>query len=79
MISTSKKGNIINNYFNEYYIANKEVDISKLRLQKNEVSEVKWFNKYEIIEKIKNNYSGITDKEGCWDYLIKYYEILSKN
>lgn len=79
MISTNKKGNIINNYFNEYYIANKEVDISKLRLQKNEVSEVKWIDKYEIIEKIKNNYSGITDKEGCWDYLIKYYEILSKN
>lgn len=79
MISTNKKGDIINNYFNEYYIANKEVDISKLNLQKDEVSEVKWMDKYEIIEKIKNNYSGITDKEGCWDYLIKYYEILSKN
>ena len=29
-----------------------------------------------IIEKIKDNYNGITDKEGCWEYLIKYYEWL---
>lgn len=25
-------------------------------------------------KKIKNNYNGITNKEGCWEYLIKYYE-----
>ena len=78
-ISTNKKGNIINNYFNEYYIANKEIDITKLQLQKEEVSEVKWIDKEEIIEKIKDNYNGITDKEGCWEYLIKYYEWLDNN
>lgn len=22
---------------------------------------------------------GITDKEGCWEYLIKYYEMIHKN
>ena len=26
-------------------------------------------------EKIKDNYNGITDKYGCWEYLIKYYEM----
>ena len=26
-----------------------------------------------------NDYSGITDKEGCWEYLIKYYEMSDKN
>ncbi len=73
-ISTNKKGDIINNYFNEYYIANKEIDTTKLQLQKEEVSEVKWMDRVEIIEKIKDNYNGITDKDGCWEYLIKYYD-----
>lgn len=47
VISTNKKGDIINNYFNEYYIANKEIDTTKLQLQKEEVSEVKWIDKNE--------------------------------
>lgn len=73
-LSNNKKGDIINNHFNEYYVVNKNLDETKLKLQKEEVSEVKWINKEEIIEKIKDHYNGITDKEGCWEYLIKYYE-----
>ena len=76
--STNIKGDIINNHFNEYYIANKEIDETKLKLQEEEVSEVRWIDKDQIIEKIKDNYNGITDKEGCWEYLIKYYEWLEK-
>lgn len=72
--STNIKGDIINNHFNEYYIANKEIDETTLQLQEEEVSEVKWIDKNEIIDRIKNNYNGITDKEGCWEYLMKYYE-----
>lgn len=74
--STNVKGDIVNNHFNEYYIANKEVDETKLQLQEEEVSEVKWIDRDEIIEKIKDNYNGITNKEGCWEYLVKYYEWL---
>lgn len=77
-ISVNIKGDIINKHFNEYYIANKEVDEKRLKLQKEEVSEVKWINKEDIIEKINNNFDGITDKEGCWDYLKKYYEWAEK-
>ena len=36
-------------------------------------------DKNEIIERIKDNYNGITDKEGCWEYLIKYYEMSEKS
>ena len=78
-ISTNVKGNIINNHFNEYYIINKDIDISNLTLQEEEVSEVKWVEKDDIIKRITNNYDGITNKEGCWEYLIKYYEWLDKN
>lgn len=74
--SSNIKNNIVNNLFNEYYIVNKEVNVTKLQLQEEEVSEVKWIDKDEIIEKIKDNYNGITNKEGCWEYLVKYYEWL---
>ena len=67
-ISTNIKGDIINNHFNEYYIARKDIDETELKLQEEEVSEVKWIDKDEIIERIKDNYNGITDKEGCWEY-----------
>ncbi len=73
-ISCDTKNEIINKHFNEFYIINKDIDISKLTLQTEEVTEVKWINKDEIIKKIKNNYEGITNKEGCWEYLVKYYE-----
>ncbi len=77
-LSTNIKGDIVNNHFNEFYISNKDIDETKLKLQGEEVSEVKWVDKNEIIEKIKDNYNGITDKEGCWEYLIKYYEWLEQ-
>lgn len=72
--STNIKGDIVNNHFNEYYIANKEIDETKLKLQEEEVSEIKWVDKENIIARIKDNYNGITDKDGCWEYLIRYYE-----
>ena len=77
-ISKQEKGDIINNHFNEYYIATKDIDETKLKIQEEEVSEIKWISKDEIIEKIKDNYNGITNKEGCWEYLITYYEWLEK-
>ncbi len=74
VVSSNKRGDIINNYFNEYFIASKDLDETKLELQEEEVSAVKWMEKEEIIERVKNKYDGITDKEGCWEYLVKYYE-----
>jgi isopentenyl-diphosphate delta-isomerase type 1 len=76
VISTNIKGDIVDNHFNEYYVVIQDLDESKLVLQEEEVSEVKWMDKEVIIDKIKNNYNGITNKQGCWDYLVKYYEWL---
>lgn len=72
--SVNIKGDIINNHFNEFYIVNKDIDVNELTLQTEEVSDAKWFEKEDIISRIKNGYEGITQKGGCWDYLIKYYE-----
>ncbi|MBQ2835918.1 MAG: NUDIX domain-containing protein [Clostridia bacterium] len=68
------KENIINNHFNECYIITKQVEISEIKLQKEEVEEIKWFSKQEILERINNNFDGITDKTGSWNFLKKYYE-----
>ncbi len=78
-LSSNISRNIINNHFNEFYVVNKNIDENKLKLQAEEVSEVKWIDKEDIIKRINDNYNGITDKKGCWDYLIRYYQWIDKN
>lgn len=73
-ISTNIKGDIINNHFNECYLIKKDIDISKINLQKDEVSDIKWFSKDDILQRIDNNYDEITEKTGPWNFLKKYYE-----
>ena len=73
--SENKSGDIINRHFNEYYIVHKDVDIKDVVIQKDEVQDIKWFDKEEVIRRISNNYEDLTDKIGCWNYLLKYFEI----
>lgn len=77
--SINIKNDIINKHFNEYYIVNKDIEISDLKLQEEEVSDAKWFNKDDILTRIENNYDGITEKIGCWDYLKRYYDWKENN
>lgn len=59
--STSQniKNEIKNKHFNEYYIVNKDIDVSELVLQEEEVSDAKWFEKEDVINRINNNFEGI--------------------
>lgn len=74
--SENIKGDIINRHFNEYYIVHSDIDLEDIVLQEEEVQDIKWFDKEEIIRRVNNNYEGLTDKIGCWKYLIKYFEII---
>lgn len=76
--SINEKGNIINKHFNECYLIKKDVDIENIKLQEEEVSEVRWFSKEEILERIDNNFDGITEKMGPWNFLKKYYDLVSR-
>lgn len=67
--SVDQKNDIINKHYNECYLITKNIDISKIVLQKEEVSEVKYFSKEEILKRISNNYDGLTDKTGPWNFL----------
>lgn len=69
--SINEKGDIINKHYNECYLITKNVDISKIKLQKKEVSEVKYFSKKELLERIANNFEGLTEKTGAWNFLTK--------
>ena len=73
--SENISGNIVNRHFNEFYIVHKDLDINDIILQEDEVQDIKWFNKEEVISRIKDNYKELTDKIGCWNYLLKYFEI----
>lgn len=71
-------GDTINKHFNECYIVNKSIDIKDVTLQLEEVSDIRWFTKEEILNRINNNYEGITYKTGVWNFLKKYYEVTYK-
>lgn len=63
----------INKHYNECYLILKDVDISEIKLQKEEVSEVRYFSKAEILERI-DNLDGLTTKTGPWTFLKKLLE-----
>mgnify|MGYP004521848197 CR=1 FL=1 len=67
--SINKQGDIINKHYNECYLITKNIDISKMKIQKEEVSEVRYFSKDELLKRISNNYEGLTEKTGAWNFL----------
>lgn len=57
----------INNHYDECYLIMKDINIKHLKLQLEEVSEIKYFSKQEILDRINNNYEGLTEKTGSWN------------
>ena len=72
--SINKQGDIINKHYNECYLITKNIDILDINFQKEEVSEVKYFSKDELLKRIANNYDGLTDKTGPWNFLKRILE-----
>lgn len=67
--SINNQNEIINKHYNECYLITKNVDISSIKLKEDEVSEVKYFSKDELIKRIKSNYEGLALKTGPWNFL----------
>lgn len=72
--SINKQGDIINKHYNECYLITKSIDISDIKMQKEEVSDVRYFSKDELLRRISNNYEGLTEKTGPWNFLEKILE-----
>lgn len=64
--SVYNKNGYVNNHYDECYFVTKDIDINDLYLQDEEVSDVKFFSKQEIINRINNNYDGLTEKTNSW-------------
>lgn len=73
-ISKYDQGGYVNNHFDECYLIIKNVDVKKIKLQKSEVSEIKFFKKDELLSRIDNNYDGITEKNISWSFVKKILE-----
>lgn len=52
----------------------KNIDILDIKIQKEEVSEVRYFSKDELLKRISNNYEDLTEKTGPWNFLKKILE-----
>ena len=72
--SINEQGDIINKHYNECYLITKNIDVSNIVIQKEEVSKVKYFSREELIKRIDNNYEGLTEKIGAWNFLKKILE-----
>lgn len=72
--SINKQGDIINKHYNECYLIVKNINISDIKIQKEEVSEVRFFSKEELLKRISNNYDGLTEKTGVWNFLERILE-----
>lgn len=71
-------GNITNRHFNEYYITHLDLDPQTLKLQPEEVEDIRWISIKELRKRINNNHDGIADKTGCWEYLFWYLDRTSR-
>lgn len=72
--SVYNKNNYINNHYDECYLITKNINIEDLKLQKEEVSDVKFFSKEDLLKRINNNYDELTEKTVSWSILKKILE-----
>lgn len=67
--SVYNKDGYINNHYDECYIITKKIDTSKITLQEDEVSDIKYFEKEDLLKRINNNYEDLTEKNVSWGIL----------
>ena len=72
--SVYNKNNYINNHYDECYLITKNINIEDLKLQQEEVSDAKYFSKEDLLNRINNNYNGLTEKTVSWSILKKILE-----
>jgi len=73
-ISKYSKPGYVNNHFDEFYLIIKNVKIDELILQKEEVEQAKYFSQKELLERINNNYDGLTEKTVSWSFIKRIIE-----
>ena len=70
--SVLNNGTFINNEFNDVYLLKKDLDISTIKLQAEEVSDVRWFTAKEMESILKNKTPGYVPHPEEYVRLIEY-------
>ena len=73
--SINEENGIINKHYNECYLIIKNINPADIKLQEDEVSEIKYFTKDELLKRISNNYEGLTLKLGAWNFLQRILQL----
>ena len=72
-ISEYKDNDVNCHIFAECYIIRKNLNISDLKIDRQEINELKWFTKTEILEKIENKDKTLISKNFLWNFLKQIY------
>ena len=72
--SIYNKNGYINNHYDECYLILKKIDINQLKLKGDEVKDIRYFSCGEVIDRINNNYNGLTKKDVSWHILKRILE-----
>lgn len=72
-------GNFINNSFFDTYLLKKDLEIKNLKLRKEELSEVRWFDLNELEKEISNHNPNFAPHPDSYPKLFKKIEKIIKN
>ena len=72
--SDNKHGKIWDRHFNEVFLVFKDLDIDSIKLQDNEVEEIKWIDYDKYKKMIFSRDKSLTTKWESHDSLVKYFD-----
>lgn len=75
-LSDFSEGAITCHIFADGYIIRKSINIDSLKINEDEIEELRWFKKEEILEMIKNKDERLIKKNFLWNFLTQIYKTL---
>jgi len=72
--SNTSDGKIHNAHFNEYFVTHKKIETADMKIQKEEVDEVKWMDYLELKQMIIERSPDLTEKWNCYDVFTRYMD-----
>ena len=77
-ISDNKNDKMWDRHFNEYYVAFVDFDINEVKLQENEVDEIKWVDYIDFKKMVEDKADTITSKWPAHRAFIRYFDKYGK-
>jgi len=72
--SDNKSDRMWDRHFNDYFVAVKDVDVTQIKLQENEVDEIKWVDFADFKKMVARRDETLTSKWDCHEALVMYVD-----